>query len=312
MARKPATPMTDLSVPADEARIDALYAAEQEATAPASQDDRDLVNQLLGQAQALSATSSMLQTFGVSKLAFVKENKLYRALAGRFGPNGLELKGTWQEFCGLLGMSDEKANQDIANLRTFGEAALESMSRMGIGYRELRQFRKLPDASREALIEAAKTGDKERLIDIAEELSAEQDSAKAALEKQLAETRADLEVNRELVVRRERDLKTRDEELIRLRKSLERATPDSEAEHWRQEIGKIAIDIECQIAAALRTGFESLMALADQGIDSSEFMAGVVCQIERTLWVMRDDLGIKHIADGNPIPLYAREVVEAE
>ncbi len=33
---------------------------------------------------------------------------------------------------------------DIANLRTFGEEALESMSRMGIGYRELRQWRKLP------------------------------------------------------------------------------------------------------------------------------------------------------------------------
>ena len=91
---------------------------------------RDLVNQLLGQAQAFQAAGNLLQTFGVSKLALVKENKLYQQLSGMKTPNGLELKGTWVEFCQLLGMSDEKANQDIANLHAFGEEALEQMQRI--------------------------------------------------------------------------------------------------------------------------------------------------------------------------------------
>ena len=147
--------------------------------------ERDLVNQLLGQAQAFHAAGSLLQTFGVSKLAYVKENKLYKGLAGTKTPNGLELNGTWEEFCGLLGISDEKANQDIANLRAFGEAALESMSRMGIGYREFRQFRQLPDDSKTALAEIAKTGDKEAVLDLAEELIARQAAEKQKLEKQL-------------------------------------------------------------------------------------------------------------------------------
>lgn len=129
---------------------------------------RDLVHQLLGQAQAFNAAGNLLQTFGVSKLEIVKNNKLYQHLAGTIAPNGLELKGTWVEFCGLLGISDEKANQDIANLQAFGEEALEQMQRVGIGYRDLRQFRRLPLDEKTALIEAAKSGDKDTLLDLAE------------------------------------------------------------------------------------------------------------------------------------------------
>ncbi|WP_255306833.1 hypothetical protein [Gilliamella sp. GillExp13] len=39
-------------------------------------------------------------------------------------------------------MSRVKVDDDIANLRILGEEALESMSRMGIGYRELYQYHK--------------------------------------------------------------------------------------------------------------------------------------------------------------------------
>ena len=154
---------------------------------------RDLVNQLLGQAQAFQAAGNLLQTFGVSKLALVKQNKLYQQLSGMKAPNGLELKGTWVEFCQLLGMSDEKANQDIANLHAFGEEALEQMQRIGIGYRELRQYRKLPEDQKQALIEVAKAGDKEGFVELAEEIIAKHAKEKEALAAQVQEAQATLE-----------------------------------------------------------------------------------------------------------------------
>jgi hypothetical protein len=160
---------------------------------------RDLVNQLLGQAQAFQAAGNLLQTFGVSKLAVVKENKLYQQLAGSKTPNGLELKGTWAEFCGLLGVSDEKANQDIANLQAFGEAALEQMQRVGIGYRDLRQFRKLPTDQKTALIEAAKAGDKDTLLELAEDLIAKHAKEKEVLTDELAELKADNQAKDEVL-----------------------------------------------------------------------------------------------------------------
>ncbi|WP_174429674.1 transposase [Burkholderia metallica] len=180
---------------------------------------RDLVNQLLGQAQAADAIRQISQTIGVSKLAYVKETKLYRALKGMKAPNGLELSGTWEEFCGLLGHSDEKVNQDIANLRAFGEEALESMSRMGIGYRELRQFRKLPDDQRAALIAAAKGGDKDELLDLAEELLEKERAVKADLEAKAAGLEEDVSG----LKRREKNYEA---ELERLNSKVKRLSED--------------------------------------------------------------------------------------
>lgn len=46
-------------------------------------EDRDLVNQLLGQAQMADAFAKFSLTVRTSKLNFVKENKLYRNLKGK-------------------------------------------------------------------------------------------------------------------------------------------------------------------------------------------------------------------------------------
>ncbi|OQS37618.1 hypothetical protein B0T45_13930 [Chromobacterium haemolyticum] len=43
------------------------------------------------------------KTVLVSKLAFVKENKLYQQLRGKRTQDGLEYSGTWAEFFNLLG-----------------------------------------------------------------------------------------------------------------------------------------------------------------------------------------------------------------
>lgn len=186
---------------------------------------RDLVNQLLGQAQAFQAAGNLLQTFGVSKLALVKQNKLYQQLSGMKAPNGLELKGTWVEFCQLLGMSDEKANQDIANLHAFGEEALERMQRIGIGYRELRQYRKLPEDQKQALIEVAKAGDKEGFVELAEEIIAKHAKEKEALAAQVQEAQATLEA-------KDRVLQTRAELIGKLEEQVAgtfKPLPGSEA-----------------------------------------------------------------------------------
>jgi hypothetical protein len=161
----------------------------------------------------------------VSKLALVKENKLYQQLSGMKTPNGLELKGTWVEFCQLLGMSDEKANQDIANLHAFGEEALEQMQRIGIGYRELRQYRKLPEDQKQALIEVAKAGDKEGFVELAEEIIAKHAKEKEALAAQVQEAKATLEA-------KDRVLQTRAELIGKLEEQVAgkfKPLPGSEA-----------------------------------------------------------------------------------
>lgn len=192
--RKPmaAAVAVDSGVPA-QAVTEVVAAADTQAALNAAYgQERDLLNQLLGQAQMADAFAKFSVTVTTSKLAFVKENKLYQALKGRESGNGYQLAGTWDEFCGLLNLSREKADLDIANLKAFGEEALESMSRMGIGYRELRQYRKLPEDQKLALIEVAKAGDKEGFVELAEEIIAKHTKEKEALAAKVEESKAAL------------------------------------------------------------------------------------------------------------------------
>lgn len=186
---------------------------------------RDLVNQLLGQAQMATALGKMAETFGVSKLAAVKEGKLYQSLKGTATPNGSELMGTWEEFCSLLGMSVDKADLDIANLQAFGEEALEQMQRIGVGYRDLRKFRKLPEDQRVALIEAAKEGDKGALLEFAEDLIAKHTKEKESLTKERDSARARLvdetETNERIILSKNEKIDKLDRELHRLQRSIE-------------------------------------------------------------------------------------------
>jgi len=219
------TPGTRQALTAMQAESPATSGEVVDKVLPASDSEgRDLINQLLGQAQAFSAASQLLQTFGVSKLAYVKENGLYKHLAGINTPNGLELRGTWEEFCGLLGMSDEKANQDIANLRAFGEEALESMNRMGIGYRELRQFRKLPPDQREALALIAKTGNRDDLLEAAYDAIEKERTAAQELQVKNAELAEDLKASERRAKNLDAECERKDSQIKRLAEAKKRTT----------------------------------------------------------------------------------------
>ncbi|AAQ59828.1 hypothetical protein [Chromobacterium violaceum] len=251
MARAKSTEAPNIA-PAVELRQDAVDAANVMAIAQANYgEERDLVNQLLGQAQMAEAFGKFSQTVWSSKLAYVKENKLYRALAGKKNPNGLELQGTWQEFCGLLGVSDEKANQDIANLRAFGEEALESMSRMGIGYRELRQFRKLPEDQKTALIEVAKAGDKESFVELAEEIIAKHAKEKEALAARVEEAEANLEARSRVLQDKTSKIDQLTEEVAKLSNPLKTPPWDKRVAPFQQEITQRQSVLEAAIAKHL-------------------------------------------------------------
>ena len=153
-------------------------------------EERDLVNQLLGQSQMADAFAKFSNTVFIAKLSYVKENKLYQYITNNKSEDSSS-KNTWEGFCKLLGWTPQHANEAIANLHSLGEEALESMSRMGIGYRELRQYRKLPEDQKTALIEVAKAGDKETLVELAEEFIAKNNKEKEQLKKENNNLQAD-------------------------------------------------------------------------------------------------------------------------
>lgn len=253
-------------------------------------EERDLVNQLLGQAQMADAIAKLTATVAVSKMAYVKENKLYRALAGMKDRDGRGLNGTWEEFCALLGTSAPKVNEDINNLRTFGEEALESMSRMGIGYRELRQWRRLPADAKSALIEAAKQGNREAVEYLAEELIATHAKEKDVLVKKAEELQADYDAQGEVLAKKRAELDETTQQLAKARRRIETMAADEAVKELRQEVIGIAFEAEADISGKLREAFSVMAAHAEEtGTDHRGFQAGLVRQLEMLLLQIREE-----------------------
>ncbi|WP_241519911.1 hypothetical protein, partial [Ectopseudomonas toyotomiensis] len=248
-------------------------------------EERDLVNQLLGQAQMAGAFEDFSRTVRTSKLAHVKENKLYRSLAGMKNPHGAEnLRGTWEEFCNLLRRSVDQVDRDIANLRAFGEEALESMTRMGIGYRELRQWRRLPDDARSALIEASKQGNLEAVQYLAEELIHTHTKEKDELQKKLTDTQADYDALGEVLSKKSAELDRTKQDLEKAKRRIETMSADDAAKELRQEVVGIAFEAEADISGKLRAAFESLEQHATEtGSDHRGFQAQLIAHLQRLL-----------------------------
>lgn len=268
------------------------------AIAQGMQDERDLVNQLLGQAQMAGAFEEFSRTVRTSKLAYVKENKLYRALAGKKAPNGSEFSGTWAEFCSVLGISVDKADMDIANLRAFGEEALESMTRMGIGYRELRQWRRLPEDAKSALIEASKQGNLDAVQYLAEELIHTHTKEKDELQKRLTDTQADYDALGEVLSKKNAELDRTKQDLEKAKRRIETMSADDAAKELRQEVVGIAFEAEADISGKLRAAFESLEQHATEtGSDHRAFQAQLIAHLQRLLGDLITEFQLPAVAE---------------
>lgn len=302
MARAKAQPTAPIELPALDGEM--LTATQNSmATAMTSHsEERDIINQLLGQAQMADSIGKFTATVAVSKMAYVKENKLYRGLAGMHDRDGRGLSGTWEEFCSLLGTSAPKVNEDINNLRQFGEDALESMSRMGIGYREMRQYRRLPEDAQAALIEVAKAGDKDAFVDLAEEIIAKHAKEKAELAQRLDEVNADYDAQGEVMAKKTKELDSTKQELEKHRKRIQTATPDDVIKELRTEVVALQFEVEAKILGELREGFAKMAEHAEaNGQDHRAYQADLIQQLETTLATVRSEFHLPHHQGSAPV-----------
>lgn len=211
-------------------------------------ENRDLVNQMLGQIQMSRAISKFTDVVSLSKLKQIKESKMYRAAAGQkmVGLSGEEIAdvGTWAGFCQALGVSASKIDEDLTNLDTFGEDALKQLNSIGVGYRELRQYRRLPQDERAALIEAAKVGDKDELLELAESLISKHAKEKEALTVSLTEVQSNYEAQGAVI-------KKKDEKLNSLEKQLHKQR--NRAGDWHPRATEIAIETTRHAAETLES-----------------------------------------------------------
>lgn len=229
-------------------------------------EDRDLANQILGQIQMARAISKFTDVVSLQKLKHIKENKIYRVMKGKKGQDmdGNEIPdvGTFDGFCRALGTSASKVDEDLKNLDAFGEEALSQLTQAGAGYRELRQYRKLPEDQKLALIEVAKAGDKEGFVELAEEIIAKHAKEKDAHAAALQDAAEKLESKDRLIAQK-------NERVDQLSEELERRfvpKPDSIAKTETEQ----ALVKEIHVATAgVQLAIRRLFLAADSALDGT-------------------------------------------
>lgn len=253
---------------------------------------RVALHETMGVVKSMKAVSSITNAISLQQLKTIKDHKAYRELNGQTGttPDGqpIDNLGTWEGFCRHLGMSVVKVDEDLRNLVVFGQEALERMSALGASYRDLRQYRQLPEEKRQALIEVAKAGDKHDFLDLAEDLIAWHAKREDELNRQIADGKKELAATEErlAIVHRQRE-----------------AAEGKEAERALMTEAERFDEMRKQVDGAVNSAWVSVMRISKtmQDLLSADrsfapVMAGLLKKVENELEAVKDQLNLPAVS----------------
>ena len=110
-------------------------------------------HEAMGMIKAFGFVNKLLTVGTLKILTEIKNNKKYKGLV-TYIDGKLTTVGSWEQYCKACGFSVNKVDEDLLNLSVLGEEFLEDSQRLGLGYRDLRKLRKLPDDARAEIVEA--------------------------------------------------------------------------------------------------------------------------------------------------------------
>lgn len=194
----------------DVAKADALNN-----TLSAISNEQLLLSEKVGALKATGFFKKVSTVTEIKMLAEIKEAKEYKGLKILDRDGNWQHVTTWEQFCKALGHSREKVDEDIRNIAIFGEEFLETSQRMGIGYRDLRKLRKIPDDERDVIIngEAVQAGDKDSLIELIEDMSIKHKKDKTKLESQVKDLTAEAKAKDRVIADKQQAIDIKNTEL---------------------------------------------------------------------------------------------------
>ncbi|MHB1053491.1 MAG: hypothetical protein ACYCZT_10540 [Thiobacillus sp.] len=241
----------------------------------------------------------------VEQFAKLKKNKAYRAVEFRDADGNLRRCADLEEFCERYFGSSYRAVKELHdNYHLVGPALYESAEKLGLKRDDYRTLKALPADDQDLIRQAIQAEDRDQVIDLLQEMAGRHASEKAALQAETTEAKETAEARDTLVRNKEKRLNELEEENHKLKRRVETTTPDEVALEIRNEADRIAFEAEHAVSANLRKAFDQL---AEFGGQHSEFMLGLITQIELACDVLRADFGLlKAGPDGDSTPIWER------
>jgi hypothetical protein len=163
----------------------------------------------LGQIDAFEFMNKLASVATLKLMAKAKETKLYVGLTYKNEFNELATIATWDEFCThKLGSPRRTIDDRLVNLSAFGEQFFEASQNIGLGVKDLRKLRQLPESQQLAVInsEEVDLGDKTAVKELIEDLVIQHNTEKIELTKQAEDVKTNLDVAREMSAEKDQEL----------------------------------------------------------------------------------------------------------
>lgn len=266
--------------------------------------------EVMGTLKAFNFVQKLLTVGSLKKLQEIKETKKYKGLSVVDDSGNLLTVGNFADFCKACGLSDKKVYEDLQNLNYFGEEFMETSQRLGLGYREMRKLRQLPEEARAEIVDAdySDTTDKEELIEKIEDLTAQHAKEKEALQAQLKRKSDDYEAQAKVLATKNERINHLDLELAKKTKAIETQTPEQRGGVLREEAAAISYKAEAVLRGQVFQAFEALTAHTEAtGIDHKQFMSGVLAEYQLILSELKERFGLDDMPSGEALPEWARE-----
>ncbi len=278
---------------------------EQNAVALASKaltQDIAEAHEAMGMLKAFNFVEKLLTVSSLKVLNEIKNSKKYKGL-NYINQDGKVLTvSTWEEYCTACGLSFKHINENLLNLSKLGEDFLETSQRLGLGYREMRKLRQLPEDALAEIVEAdySEATDKEDLIEKIEDLTAKHAQEKQILEGKLKQSQDNYEAQAKVLKNKNDQIDRLDTELAKKKQEIETRTPDKKGGDLRKEVSQLAYGAEAILRGQVRPGFDALIAHSEEsGIDHTQFMSGVVAEIELALIELKEAYGLNDVPSIN-------------
>ena len=258
--------------------------------------------EVMGTLKAFNFVQKLLTVGSLKKLQEIKETKKYKGLSVVDDSGNLLTVGNFADFCKACGLSDKKVYEDLQNLNYFGEEFMETSQRLGLGYREMRKLRQLPEEARAEIVDAdySDTTDKE-------DLTAQHAKEKEALQAQLKRKSDDYEAQAKVLATKNERINHLDLELAKKTKAIETQTPEQRGGVLREEAAAISYKAEAVLRGQVFQAFEALTAHTQEtGVDHKQFMSGVLAEYQLILSELKEHFNLDDEPSGSNIPEWAR------
>lgn len=279
------------------------------------QDMISMAMQDIGSMRALDFIGKISARASVEIYLRQKKTKAYRAINHLNADGKTEKISDLDTFCELyLGKTARTIRDQAANYHLLGPDLFEVSERLGFRGKDYTALKALPADDQEVIKQAmSPEADRDQVIDLLQEMAARHASEKAALTAEATEAKETAEARDQVVKSKEAKITTLEEANHKLKRRIEKMTPDEVGQQLRDEVGQFAFAAEAEILGNLRAGFQ---ALADHGDANNctheNFMSGCLAQIEGALLTVRGEFNVKAKPDADPVPDWIKDTRPAE